>query len=71
MPQEGADMAIYRIMHEWTNYRITEIEADTADEALEAVENMDGNEVDGGTDNHYTSILVMDEKSGYFEEVTA
>ena len=64
-------MAIFRVMHEWTNYRITEIEADTADEALEAVENMDGNEVDGGTDNHYTSILVMNESTGAFEEVEA
>jgi hypothetical protein len=58
-------------MHEWTNYRITEIEADTADEALEAVENMDGNEVDNGTDDHCTSILVMNESTGAFEEVEA
>ena len=64
-------MATFRVMHEWTNYRITEIEADTADEALEAVENMDGNEVDGGTDNHYTSLLVMHESTGIFEEAEA
>ena len=65
------NVATFRVMHEWTNYRITEIEADTADEALEAVENMDGNEVDGGTDNHYTSILVMNESTGIFEEADA
>jgi hypothetical protein len=63
-------MAIYRITEEWTNFRIVEIEADTAEMALELVQdNDDGNEVDGGTDNHSHSVSVMDPRSGYFEEV--
>lgn len=62
-------MAIYRVTQEWTNFRVVEIEADSADLALEAVQNNDGNEMDGGTDNHYHSVSVMDPQSGYFEEV--
>jgi hypothetical protein len=62
-------MAIYRVTQEWTNFRVVEIEADSADLALEAVQNNDGNEMDGGTDNHYHSVSVMDPRSGYFEEV--
>ena len=62
-------MAIYRVTQEWTNFRVVEIEAETAELAVEAVQNTDGNEIDGGTDNHYWSVSVMDSRSGYFEEV--
>ena len=63
-------MAIYRITQEWTNFRVVEIEADTAELALEAVQSNDeGLEIDAGTDDHYNTVLVMDPQSGYFEEV--
>jgi hypothetical protein len=63
-------MAIYRITQEWTNFRVLEIEADTAELALEAVQSNDeGLEIDAGSDNHYHSVSVMDPQSGYFEEV--
>ena len=65
-------MAIYRITQEWTNFRIVEIEADTAEMALEAVQhNDDGIEIEEGTEKNSYSVSVMDERSGYFEEVIA
>lgn len=63
-------MGIYRITQEWTNFRVVEIEADTAELALEAVQSNDeGLEIDSGTDDHYNTVTVMDPQSGYFEEV--
>ena len=62
-------MAIYRVTQEWTNFRVVEIEAETAEIAVEAVQSNDGNEMDSGTDSHYQSVSVMDPRSGYFEEV--
>ena len=47
-------MPTYRVIEEWTNYRIVEIEAASDDEAVELVQDGQGNEVDGGTDNHST-----------------
>ena len=62
-------MAIYRVTQEWTNFRVVEIEAETAELAVEAVQSNDGNEMDSGTDNHHQFVSVMDPRSGYFEEV--
>lgn len=63
-------MAIYRVVQEWTNYRIVEVEADTAEQAEEAVNNNEGVELNGGTDGHSTEATsVMDEVSGYWEDL--
>jgi hypothetical protein len=63
-------MAIYRVIQEWTNYRIVEVEADTAEQAEEAVNDNEGTEVNGGTEAHLTTATsVMDEVSGYWEDL--
>jgi hypothetical protein len=63
-------MAIYRVAQEWTNYRIVEIEAETSEQAEEAVNNNEGVELDGGTDSHLTTATsVMDEVSGYWQDL--
>jgi hypothetical protein len=52
-------MGKYRVIEEWTNYRIIEIDADSEELALDLVQSGKGDEVDGGTDNHYTDIVPM------------
>ena len=53
-------MGKYRVVEEWTNYRIVEIDAASEDEAVDLVQDGHGNEVDGGTDNHYTEARLLD-----------
>lgn len=53
-------MPTYRVIQEWTNYRIVEIDAASEDEAVELVQDGQGNEVDGGTDNHYTEARLIE-----------
>ena len=50
----GYIMGKYRVIEEWTNYRIVEIDADSEDMAVDLVQDGQGDEVDGGTDNRYT-----------------
>ena len=53
-------MGKYRVVEEWTNYRIVEIDAASEDEAVDLVQDGHGNEVDGGTDNHYTEARLIE-----------
>ena len=52
-------MGKFRVIEEWTNYRIVEIDADSEDMAVDLVQAGEGNEVDGGTDNHYTQAELV------------
>ena len=47
-------MGKFRVIEEWTSYRIVEIAADNEDMAVDLVQAGEGNEIDNGTDNHYT-----------------
>ena len=53
-------MGKYRVIEEWTNYRIVEVEASSEDEAVDLVQDGQGNEVDGGTDNHSTEARLIE-----------
>ena len=52
-------MPTYRVIQEWTNYRIVEIEAASEDVAVDLVQDGQGDEVDGGTDNHSTEARLV------------
>jgi hypothetical protein len=52
-------MGKFRVIEEWTNFRIVEIEAGSAEEAVELVANGGGDEVDGGTDNHNSEAVAV------------
>jgi hypothetical protein len=44
-------MEKYRVIEEWTSYRIIEVDADSEDSAIDLVQAGEGVEVDGGCDN--------------------
>jgi len=52
-------MGKYRVIQEWTNYRIVEIEAASDDIAVDLAQDGQGQEVDGGTDNHSTEARLV------------
>jgi len=53
-------MGKYRVIQEWTNYRIVEIEAASDDIAVDLAQDGQGQEVDGGTDNHSTEARLIE-----------
>ena len=53
-------MPTYHVTQSWTNYRTLEIEAASEDEAVDLVQDGQGNEVDGGTDNHSTEARLIE-----------
>jgi len=56
---KGVIMGKYRVIEEWTNFRIVEIEAASEEEAIDLVAHGAGDEVDGGTDNHNSEAVLQ------------
>ena len=54
-------MEKYRVIEEWVTYRVTEIDADSEDSAIELVLCGEGNEIDGGCDNYCTTATLAAE----------
>lgn len=52
-------MGKYRVIEEWTNYRVVEIDAENEDAAIDLVAHGAGHEVDGGTDNHNAEAVAI------------
>ena len=52
-------MGKYRVIEEWTNYRIVEIDAASEEAAIELVAHGAGQEIDGGTDSHNSEAVAI------------
>jgi hypothetical protein len=52
-------MGKYRVIEEWTNFRIVEIDAESEEEAIDLVADGEGDEVDGGTDSHNSEAVLQ------------
>lgn len=51
-------MGKYRVIEEWTSYRVIEVDADSEDSAIELVLSGAGNEIDGGCDDYCTTATL-------------
>lgn len=50
----------YKVVESWTNYRIVEVYASSDEWARDLVASGEGDDVDGGTDDHsITATLIM------------
>jgi len=56
---KGLLMGKYRVIEEWTNFRIVEIDAESEEEAIDLVADGEGDEVDGGTDSHNSEAVLQ------------
>jgi hypothetical protein len=52
-------MGKFRVIEEWVNYRVIEVDAASEELAIELALSGEGNEVDGGTDAYEVNAVEM------------